>query len=73
MSMSRLMEQALELWIAKKIAPIRPVKEFSITDIEEAFRYMSTGTHTGKIVITTNLADNRDLVKVCTGYRLLSA
>jgi len=46
------MEGWLELLAAGKISPVRPIKEFSVTDVEQAFRYMSTGTHIGKIVIT---------------------
>lgn len=46
------MEEWLDLLATGKISPVRPIKEFSVTDVEQAFRYMSTGTHMGKIVIT---------------------
>jgi len=59
------MEEWLELLAAGKISPVRPIKEFSVTDVEQAFRYMSTGTHMGKIVITGDLDPTAgELVKV---------
>lgn len=59
------MEETVELWISGKITPVGPIKQFSITEVEQAFRYMSAGTHTGKIVITANPEpSNSDLVKV---------
>ena len=36
---------------ARKIKPIRPVQVFEAAQIEDALRYMQTGTHMGKIVI----------------------
>jgi FlaA1/EpsC-like NDP-sugar epimerase len=34
-----------------KIAPIEPRRVFDAVDIVDAFRYMQTGTHIGKIVV----------------------
>jgi len=34
------------------IKPIKPIKAFKTTEAEQAFRYMLTGKHIGKIVIT---------------------
>jgi len=63
----RLMEEWLELLAAGKISPVRPIKEFSVTDVEQAFRYMSAGTHMGKIVITGSPDPAMaELVKVLT-------
>lgn len=63
-----LMEEWLELLAAGKISPVRPIKEFSVTDVEQAFRYMSTGTHMGKIVITGSPDPGAgELVKVGQG------
>ncbi|KAE8333350.1 fatty acid synthase S-acetyltransferase [Aspergillus sergii] len=33
------------------IQPIRPIRAFDATEIEQAFRYMQAGQHTGKIVV----------------------
>lgn len=61
------MEETLELLIAGKISPVHPIAEYCITDTEQAFRYMSAGTHTGKIVITAKPeASHDELVKVKT-------
>lgn len=63
--LTQLMEETLAFWAAGLITPIRPVKEFNVTELEQAFRYMSTGTHTGKIVITANPDSSaQELVKV---------
>ena len=59
------MEEWLQLRVQGKITPVRPLHKFSVSDIEAAFRYMSTGTHIGKIVITTEPKGSADeLVKV---------
>ncbi|KAJ5645285.1 hypothetical protein N7507_011296 [Penicillium longicatenatum] len=47
----RLLEQCVELVECGAIEPIRPVRTFSATEIEQAFRYMQAGQHTGKIVV----------------------
>ena len=55
----------MQLRVEGKITPIRPVHTFNISDTEAAFRYMSTGTHMGKIVIVTDPNGSADeLVKV---------
>lgn len=35
----------------KKLQPIHPVKKFHARDVQEAFRYMQTRKHIGKIVV----------------------
>ena len=61
----RLMEEWLQLRVQGKITPVRPIHKFSISDTESAFRYMSTGTHMGKIVITTDpIGPSDEIVKV---------
>ncbi|KAL3486980.1 KR domain-containing protein [Aspergillus germanicus] len=42
-----------------KIAPIEPRRVFDAVDIVEAFRYMQTGTHIGKIVV--RMPDSADI------------
>lgn len=47
----RLMELMLDLYIKGHIKPIHPATVFDATEVEDAFRYMQQGTHTGKIVV----------------------
>ncbi|RDW64648.1 beta-ketoacyl synthase-containing protein [Coleophoma cylindrospora] len=39
------------------ISPVKPVMQFTFSDIEKAFRYMQTGKHSGKIVIRVDESD----------------
>lgn len=45
------------------IQPIRPIRTFDAAEIEQAFRYMQTGQHTGKIVVnmSTRLCPTRKM------------
>lgn len=52
----RLLEQCLSYYRQGGIEPIRPVKVFSAKQVVDAFRYMQTGQHIGKIVI--NMAES---------------
>ncbi|KAL5392876.1 hypothetical protein DPSP01_000571 [Paraphaeosphaeria sporulosa] len=47
----RLLEQCLTYYRQGGIEPIRPVKVFQATQTVDAFRYMQSGQHLGKIVI----------------------
>ncbi|KAE8141770.1 polyketide synthase [Aspergillus pseudotamarii] len=47
----RLLEMCVDLVRRGTIQPIRPVRAFDATEIEQAFRYMQAGQHTGKIVV----------------------
>ncbi|EUC40640.1 hypothetical protein COCMIDRAFT_9515 [Bipolaris oryzae ATCC 44560] len=48
----RLLREIAELRSAGHIQPIQPIKNFGVTEIAEAFRYMQKGTHIGKITVT---------------------
>ena len=47
----RLCKTFIGLYESGFIRPIRPVTIFDATDIIQAFRYMQTGTHKGKILV----------------------
>ncbi|KAK7927597.1 hypothetical protein PG985_004595 [Apiospora marii] len=56
--------RAVKLWgeTAKLIhdgslKPVRPIQKFTMSDVEKAFRYMQTGKHMGKVVISVDDAD----------------
>ena len=48
----RLLEQTFELVSEGYIKPIHPMAVFPFEDITSAFRYMQSGKHMGKIVIS---------------------
>ncbi|PYI33455.1 hypothetical protein BP00DRAFT_470507 [Aspergillus indologenus CBS 114.80] len=48
---SRQMKRMLDLYADGHIRPIHPVTFYDAHDVQEAFRYMQTGSHIGKIVI----------------------
>jgi hypothetical protein len=47
----KLLQQCLSYYSQSHIAPIRPTKAFVATKVIDAFRYMQSGQHMGKIVI----------------------
>ncbi|PYH80087.1 ketoacyl-synt-domain-containing protein [Aspergillus uvarum CBS 121591] len=47
----RLMEQFVEWYKGNKVRPIRPTRLFAASEVAEAFKYMQSGKHMGKIVI----------------------
>ncbi|KAK9851186.1 ketoacyl-synt-domain-containing protein [Penicillium brevicompactum] len=47
----RLMVQFVDWYKGNKIRPIRPIKVFEASEVVEAFKYMQSGRHMGKIVI----------------------
>ena len=49
---TRIQAKFLDYYRQGHIQPIRPIKTFEASQIEEAFRYMQKGSHIGKIVIT---------------------
>ncbi|KAK7956628.1 uncharacterized protein PG986_005850 [Apiospora aurea] len=56
--------RAVKLWgeTAKLIhdgslKPVQPIQRFTMRDVEQAFRYMQTGKHMGKVVISVDDAD----------------
>ena len=54
---AELISRMLKLITDGHIKPISPVTTFSFTKIADAFRYMRTGSHIGKIVISDGLED----------------
>ncbi|KAI8179922.1 Highly reducing polyketide synthase FUM1 [Colletotrichum sp. SAR 10_66] len=60
---SRLLEQAVELYEKRLISPVTPSRIFCCGDVQDAFRYLYKGTHIGKVVI--DLSDEtQDTLKV---------
>jgi NADPH:quinone reductase-like Zn-dependent oxidoreductase len=49
---TRLLDTTIELYQAGAIKSIQPITTFDAAAIEDAFRYLQKGQHTGKIVIT---------------------
>lgn len=45
------MVQFVDWYKGNKIRPIRPIKVFEASEVVEAFKYMQSGRHMGKIVI----------------------
>ncbi|MGW7758820.1 SDR family NAD(P)-dependent oxidoreductase, partial [Streptomyces violaceusniger] len=61
-----LLHQLVELFEAGRIEPL-PVRQWDITRAPEAFRWMSQGRHTGKIVLTLPRALDPDGTVLVTG------
>jgi NADPH:quinone reductase-like Zn-dependent oxidoreductase/ubiquinone/menaquinone biosynthesis C-methylase UbiE len=53
--------EVLRLWACHSIKAVTPVKQFPMSDLVGAFRFMQSGKHLGKIVI---VPEPGDLVKV---------
>ncbi|KAL3421346.1 polyketide synthase [Phlyctema vagabunda] len=49
---TRLVTRTIELYEEGSIKPIHPITRFDAAAIEDAFRYLQKGLHTGKVVIT---------------------
>ncbi|OJJ66336.1 hypothetical protein ASPBRDRAFT_138029 [Aspergillus brasiliensis CBS 101740] len=49
--LSSMMKEAYELIETGRIRPIHPIQVFETTQVREAFRYLQTGKHMGKVVI----------------------
>ncbi|RAH44629.1 KR-domain-containing protein [Aspergillus brunneoviolaceus CBS 621.78] len=58
---SRQMKRMLDLYADGHIRPIHPVTFYDAHDVQEALRYMQTGSHIGKVVIRTSENTNRAL------------
>lgn len=50
----RLYSRVLELYQAHEFTPIQPSKVFSVSDIEQAFRYFLSSIRIGKVVVLVN-------------------
>ncbi|PYI34570.1 ketoacyl-synt-domain-containing protein [Aspergillus indologenus CBS 114.80] len=47
----RLMQQFVDWHQGNKLRPIRPIRIFAASEVADAFKYMQSGKHMGKIVI----------------------
>ena len=70
--MQEIMKSVMALVIEGKIRPPQPLHTYNCSRIEEAFRYLQSGTNTGKTIVEFN---DQDIVPVCSaqdriGYRL---
>ena len=48
---ARLLQLMMEQYLKGNFQPITPITSFDAKDVQEAFRFMQKGSHTGKIVI----------------------
>lgn len=48
---NRLLEECVDLVARGAVEPIRPIRAFDATEIEQAFRCIQAGQHKGKIVV----------------------
>ena len=57
----KVLEDVVRMFVNRTLTPLEPITTFPMSAIEPAFRFMASGNHMGKIVIT---ADRDCLVKV---------
>ncbi|KAI1453481.1 hypothetical protein F4805DRAFT_478404 [Annulohypoxylon moriforme] len=57
--MRQMMEKVLALVAGGDISPPAPLHIYSVSNVEKAFRYMQSGTNTGRIILT---AQDEDIV-----------
>ena len=57
----RVLKEVMGLFANGTLTPVDPITTFPMSDIEPAFRFMASGTHMGKIIVT---ADRECVVKV---------
>ena len=57
----RVLKEVMGLFANGTLTPLDPITTFPMSDIEPAFRFMASGTHMGKIVVT---AERDCVVKV---------
>lgn len=58
----RLFAGVIELWNSKVFQPLKPLTVFPYSNVEEAFRVLQEGHHTGKVVLEPGDAD---VVPIC--------
>ena len=64
--MQRLLEDVCRLFDYKLLSPVAPIKVYSISETESAFRALQSGKAMGKLVV---VASDDDKVLVCTDLR----
>lgn len=62
-----ILKEIIKMFVNSTLTPLEPITVFSMSAIEPAFRFMASGNHMGKIVVT---ADRDCLVKVCGAVNL---
>ncbi|KAK8059864.1 hypothetical protein PG996_009794 [Apiospora saccharicola] len=53
----KLWGETAKLIHAGAVKPVQPIQKFTMSNVEKAFRYMQTGKHMGKVVISVDDAD----------------
>jgi NADPH:quinone reductase-like Zn-dependent oxidoreductase len=63
MKWNKLLFQTMEMFRSKKLKPIHPLKVFDVSDIGQAYRYLSLRTRIGKIAVSMQNPESQiDLV-----------
>lgn len=57
-SVAKAFEDVFSLFRVGALTPVEPITSYSVSQVEQAFRFMATGKHMGKIVVTTDPNDN---------------
>jgi NADPH:quinone reductase-like Zn-dependent oxidoreductase len=47
----RILEEVMRLWHEGGITGLKPVQVYPFSKIQDAYRYMQSGAHSGKIVL----------------------
>ena len=63
-----VLKKVMEMFSNGTLTPLEPITTFPMSAIESAFRFMASGNHMGKIVVT---ADRDCLVRVRRTFRCL--
>ena len=53
----KILTEVLSLYQSRKLKPVNPLTLFSFSQIQEAFRFMQSGKHIGKIVLEVREGD----------------
>jgi NADPH:quinone reductase-like Zn-dependent oxidoreductase len=68
---AKLLSQLFELIESNHIKPISPIRRFSWADIPSAIRFLRTGKHVGKIILSDHGSNAKIKVPVCTKHYML--
>ncbi|KAL8844220.1 MAG: hypothetical protein Q9176_001395 [Flavoplaca citrina] len=60
-----MMDKVFALLASGAVQPVQPLNTFPLSEMENAFRLMQAGKHTGKVILQ---ADQDTTVKVCTSH-----
>ena len=56
-TLQKVFVEVMDLFAAGSVKPVNPVHDFSVSEIEQAFRSLQSGKLTGKVVITPRSGD----------------